>query len=192
MTRAHRINRASSLAVTIPKEYTVSRRRFLDDRRPQPHAPSVFLPQLLYRHLQVLGNELDLRLGNPDVTFARPGAAATALRAFKMQTGGIPRSLVSNCGLHRFPIVVSVRAEMNIAKSALDSRFHGNDTWLSTTSVSRRYRRLLPLRRILRGSRRLSSALARPMTSCARRVRRRRVLRSDCCWGCPLRSCRRL
>ena len=66
-----------------------------NNRCPQTDALQVLTPQLACRHLQKIGDYLNLRPGDPDIPLTRPGAASTALHALKMQPADIPRTFLS-------------------------------------------------------------------------------------------------
>jgi hypothetical protein len=69
-----------------------------DNRCPQAHALQVFFSHLPHRYFQKICDYLSFRLSDPDVPFARPGAASPALHTFKMQTSNVPRIFLN----HRF------------------------------------------------------------------------------------------
>lgn len=102
LVRPDRVNRTAPLAVHLPQEDAVLRGPVLDDRSTHPHPPQVPAPKLARRHIQVLGDQLNLRLDHPDVPLHRPGATPAALPARKVQPPRIPscpNRLVSHSNL---------------------------------------------------------------------------------------------
>jgi hypothetical protein len=72
------------------KEYTVQRFRLFDKARSVTDTPAEFLARILGAHIQMLGQQLDLGFGYPDMALFRAHAALAATGTLKMQTGDIP------------------------------------------------------------------------------------------------------
>ncbi len=88
--RPDRIDRALPRAPERPQKDAVLGEAMLDDRGAHSHPAQESAPQFLRRDFQVLGDQLDLRLGHPDIPLPRPRAAPPAHHALKVQPRRIP------------------------------------------------------------------------------------------------------
>jgi hypothetical protein len=91
LVRADGIDCAFSLAVYLLQEHAISGDRLFNNCRPQANASEIFSPQLSDWYFEELGDELDLRPGDPDIAGTGAGAASAAAQALKMQAGSVPR-----------------------------------------------------------------------------------------------------
>lgn len=95
LVRPNRINHTSFLPLDFLQKYTIFVIRVFDNRCPQAVALQELTTKLCRRHLQKICDYPDLRPGDPDISFPRPGAAPAARHALKMKTTNIPRHTIT-------------------------------------------------------------------------------------------------
>lgn len=89
-----RIYGASSIVAGFLQKYAIFCDWLFDNCVSKSDALEKILSQALCRYFKKFSDELYFRIGDPDVSFSRPGAASAALSTFEVHTTNIPWGFV--------------------------------------------------------------------------------------------------